>query len=518
MLLLPDFLRDTAQRRSDHVAVCCADRALSFDELERASDSLAAQLQAAGLQRGDRVAILMDNVCELPLAVFGTSKAGGVFVPINPGTKLPKLVHLLRDSGARVLLTQPHLADLVARAAPEAPALQTVLWTAAPAPGAPAGASFAPPGTGAAPRDPGLIDEDLAAIIYTSGSTGAPKGVMLTHRNITNTAWSISTYLQNTPDDIVICVLPLSFDYGLYQVLTGARVGFTVVLERSFAFPYQVLARMAELGVTGLPGVPTVFATLLQMADFTVTRLPALRYVTNTAAALPPAHIRQLQVRFPKARIYSMYGLTECTRVSYLDPTRLADKTDSVGKAMPNCEAYVVDEQGVRTQPGVVGELVIRGANVMRGYWGKPAETDACLRAGQLVGEKVLYTGDLFYTDEEGFLYFVGRHDDVFKCRGEKVSPREVEATLYELDGVAEAAVVGVADAIDGFAVKAFIVPRAGALLGERDIRRHCRARLEPHLVPSHICLCTQLPKTDSGKIRKRDLRELVPPREAAAT
>ncbi|HEX6570284.1 MAG TPA: fatty acid--CoA ligase family protein, partial [Acidimicrobiales bacterium] len=359
---------------------------------------------------------------------------------------------------------------------------------------------------GAAPRDPGLIDADLASIIYTSGSTGRPKGVMLTHRNVVHNAWSISTYLGLVAGDVVACLLPLSFDYGLFQVFMGARVGAAVVLERSFAYPYEVLRRLAAHRVTVLPGVPTVFATILQMSPLDGVDLSSVRLLTNTAAALPPAHIHRLREAFPGARIFSMYGLTECTRVSYLDPDRLADKVTSVGKAMPNTEAYVVDDDGRRVPPGEVGELVVRGASVMRGYWGKPAETAQMLRAGENAGETVLHTGDRFTIDDEGFLYFVGRTDDVFKCKGEKISPKEVEHVLYELDDVAEAAVVGVPDELDGMAVKAVVALRPGSALTAEGVRRHCRARLESYMVPRHVELRDELPKTDSGKIRRAAL------------
>jgi len=201
-----------------------------------------------------------------------------------------------------------------------------------------------------------------------------------------------------------------------------------------------------------------------------------------------------------------MYGLTECTRVCYLDLARLDDKITSVGKAMPNTEAYIVDEQGRRVGPGVVGELVVRGANVMRGYWGKPEETARRLRDGEVPGEKVLYTGDLFRMDEEGFLYFVGRKDDIFKCMGEKISPKEIEHVLYELDTVAEAAVIGIEDPIDGSAIKAFVAPRAGATLTEQEVRQHCRANLENYMVPKFVEICQSLPKTESGKIKKSAL------------
>jgi acyl-CoA synthetase (AMP-forming)/AMP-acid ligase II len=329
---------------------------------------------------------------------------------------------------------------------------------------------------------------------------------MLTHHNVTNTAWAISTYLENTPDDVVICTLPLSFGYGLFQVITGMRVGFTVVLDRSFAYPYRSLQRMAEHGVTGLPGVPTTFATLLPMDAFNHRNIPSLRYLTNAGAAIPPAHLRRLREAFPEARIFSMYGLTECTRVCYLDPARLDDKITSVGKAMPNTEAYIVDEQGRQVGPGVVGELVVRGANVMRGYWGLPDETRRRLRDGEVPGEKALYTGDLFRIDEEGFLYFAGRKDEIFKCKGEKISPREIEDVLHELDAVAEAAVIGVDDPIDGMAVKAFVVPRYGAALTEQQVRQHCRGHLESYMVPKFVEIRSSLPKTDSGKVLKTAL------------
>ncbi len=508
-ILVHDFLRDSADRHPDKTFLICDRQVRSFGQVDHDSDRLACDLQRAGIRRGDRVAVFMENSAELVVSVFGILKAGAVFVIINPTTKAKKLAYILNDCGVKAIVVHPALARVVGSVLWEAPSVSTVIWADQPEEGAPAGRLFAQilgePHAG--PTDPGLIDNDLCTIIYTSGSTGDPKGVMLTHRNMANTAWAISTYLGNVPEDVVICVLPLSFDYGLYQVITGARIGFSVVIEKSFAYPYQILKRMAEQRVTGLPGVPTIFATLLQMAPFEGLDLSSLRYISNTAAAFPPAHIRRLQELFPQATIFSMYGLTECTRVSYLDPARLDDKISSVGKAMPNEEVYVVGEHGERVGPGVIGELVIRGANVMRGYWGKPKETAERLREGDIPGEKVLYSGDLFRMDEEGFLYFVGRKDDVFKCKGEKVSPKEIENVLYEMESVAEAAVLGVEDPIDGTAIKVLVVPRNGTLLTEQHVRQHCRANLENYMVPKFIEIRDVLPKTESGKIKKSTLK-----------
>jgi len=311
-------------------------------------------------------------------------------------------------------------------------------------------------------------------------------------------------------------VLPLSFDYGLYQLLMSVKVGATLVLEKSFAYPFKIIEKIQEERVTGFPGVPTIFAMLLQMRDVEPERFDSVRYVTNTAAALPPAHMVALGNLFKKARIYSMYGLTECKRVSYLPPEDLERRPASVGKGMSNEQVSVVDEDGNRVPPGVVGELVVRGSNVMMGYWDRPEETAMVLRPGRFPWEKVLYTGDLFTMDEDGYLYFVSRKDDIIKSRGEKVSPREVEGIIHELAAVREAVVVGVPDPILGQAVKAFVVLVEGAEITEKEIIFHCAGRLENLMVPSEIEFRDSLPKTASGKIDRKPLQETpdLPPKE----
>jgi acyl-CoA synthetase (AMP-forming)/AMP-acid ligase II len=340
-------------------------------------------------------------------------------------------------------------------------------------------------------------------IVYTSGSTGFPKGVTMTHANVVAAATSITTYLESRAEDVVLSVLPLAFDYGLYQALMCAKAGATLVLEKS-TFPAVLLEKLRSERVTGFPLVPTLAAVLLQMRQLEPGMFPGLRYITNTAAALPRAHIERLRELFPSARLYSMYGLTECKRCTYLPPEELERRPESVGIAIPGTEAYVVDEEGRRVAPGVTGELVIRGAHVMKGYWNDEAATARALRTGPYPWEKVLYTGDLFRTDGEGFLYFVGRKDDIIKTRGEKVSPKEVENVLYELPQVREAAVVGVPDAVLGSAIKAIVAAEPG--LTERDVIRHCAARLEDFMVPTLVEFRPHLPKSENGKIARREL------------
>ena len=360
---------------------------------------------------------------------------------------------------------------------------------------------------GEAPPPRRGLDVDLAALIYTSGSTGDPKGVMLTHRNMLTAAASITSYLRLAEDEVILGILPLAFDYGLYQMLMAFRQGARLVLERSFTYPAQVLGQMATEGVTCFPGVPTIYAILTEMKDLSRFDLSAIRLVTNTAAALPVKHILALGKLFPKARIYSMYGLTECKRCTYLPPEDLARKPESVGIAIPNTELWLVDEQGAKVGPNVVGQLVIRGATVMRGYWEKPAETAKKLKAGPLPGELVLYTGDFCRLDDEGYLYFVGRMDDIIKSRGEKVAPKEVEAALVAIPGVHEAAVIGVPDELLGQAVKAFVVLAPGSALDVKTIQRECQARLVPFMVPRHVEIVAALAKSANGKIDKKGLR-----------
>jgi long-chain acyl-CoA synthetase len=508
MLLVHEMLTQTELRTPEHPVLISGGEVTTFRELTARSTRLAATLQRCGLSRGERVVIVMENSATLVESLFGALMAGGVFVVVNPTTKADKLAYILNDCAASAVIASARLAAPVAAALAESPTVRTTVWVGDVPASLPHGLGYeSVTGSGdARPADPGLIDADLAGIIYTSGSTGRPKGVMLTHRNVCHNAWSISTYLGMTGDDVVACLLPLSFDYGLFQIFMAVRLGCTVLLERSFAYPADVMKRVVEHRVTGFPGVPTIFSTLLGMKSLEGLDLSHVRFITNTAAALPPAHIVRLGTLFPQARIFSMYGLTECTRVSYLDPDRLADKIGSVGKAMPNTEVYLVDADGRRVPPGGAGELVVRGASVMRGYWGNPEVTAQWLRPGEIQGEIVLYTGDQFRTDDEGFLYFVGRSDDIFKCKGEKISPKEIEQVLYELDEIEEAAVVGVEDDIDGMAIKAVVSASGRGQLDERLVRSHCRARLEAYMIPKHIEIRDSLPKTDSGKIRRQSV------------
>ncbi len=522
-MLLHDFFQHSATHSPDHIALVSDGQRHSFGELLQRSRQLAAALQGLGLQRGDRVALFLDNRVEMAVAVWAVLQAGGAFMPINPLTKADKLAYMLNDARARVLITQDNLRGVWHAALAQNTSVD-VAWVCGlqVADGQGDGSSngreralpaFTP---GSAPdraprlTDVGLIDQDLAAIIYTSGSTGDPKGVMLSHLNMVSACTSVSTYLGLRANDTVLCALPLAFDYGLYQLLMCARVGATLVLERSFTFPVKVLEVMVRERVTVFPGVPTMFAMLMNLQTLPSFDLGSLRMITNTAAALSEAHIQRLRALFPQATLFSMYGLTECKRVTYLPPEQLDVRPTSVGRGMPNEEVWLVDEAGQRLPNGSTGELVVRGSNVMLGYWDKPEATAQRLQPGPAIGGQagapVLHTGDLFRTDSEGYLYFVARKDDIIKSRGEKVSPKEVENALYAIEGVFEAAVIGVPDELLGQAVKAFVVCQPGVTLTEREVIRQCLARLESFMAPKHVEFVEALPKTDTGKIKKTGL------------
>jgi len=500
-----EFLRDNARRFGDKVALVAGDARVTYRELDRASDRLAGALAEGGIARGDRLIVFMDNCREAVIAIFAALKAGAVFSPINPSTKAEKLAYVINNCGARALITQGKLCTVAGTALADAPLVALTIVIGGREPSLPGAVSFAAAlAADVAPPANPSIDLDLAMLIYTSGSTGFPKGVMMTHQNVVAAATSITTYLENTPNDVILNVLPISFDYGLYQLLMAVKVGATLVLEQSFAFPQKIFAKMTAERVSALPLVPTMAAIILQMRDLQPNAFPHLRYITNTAAALPPAHIARLQTLFPTARLYSMYGVTECKRCTYLPPDELKRRPGSVGIAIPGTEAYVVDGQGVRVPPGVVGELVIRGAHVMKGYWNDPQATACALRPGPFEWEKVLHTGDLFRADADGFLYFVARKDDIIKTRGEKVSPKEVENALYALPGIREAAVVGVPDPVLGRALKAVVATDPQASLTAQDVIRHCARHLEDFMVPKLIEFRDALPKTESGKISRR--------------
>ena len=499
--LLSDFLLKSSRDYPDKTALYFGDDAYSYSQLHRYSRNLAAFFRKNGIKKGDRVITYLENNPETVISIFGTLLAGGAFAVVNQTIKSNKFLYILKNCSPAFIITDNSKIEMLneLKKQTDLPPILTIDKDA----------QSAIPfheiiEQDSQPPDPRTIDLDLAAIIYTSGSTGDPKGVTLTHRNMVTAARSITQYLENVTSDIVLCVLPLSFDYGLYQVLMSFLFSGTVVLEKKFGYPFKLIKLIQSRRITGLPCVPTMMAIFLQMEGLEKKNLTYVRYISNTGAALPPSFIPRLKKIFPNARVYSMYGLTECKRVAYLPPDLIGKKPDSVGIAMPNTEVYIVDDNGNIRERDAVGELVVRGSNVMRGYWNDPEGTAKVLKPGKYPWETTLYTGDLFRIDKDGFLYFLGRMDDIIKSRGERVSPKEIENVLYQIEDVVDARVTAVPDEILGNAIKAEVVIRNGSEISINDIIHHCRDNLEDLMVPKYIEMVASLPKSESGKILKK--------------
>ena len=508
MLLVHQFLEHSAERTPDKIALVCDGQRLTYAEIDAMANRLAHALRNQGLQRGDRVILYLHNSVELVVGIFAAMKAEGVFVVINSTTKTDKLLYTICNSRAAAIILPAAQVEIASTILDGTDFVKCAVLT-----GEPGRHETSENGSflhfdqiqAIFPKDKPTcrtIDQDLACLIYTSGSTGDPKGVMSGHDNVVFAASSIITYLDNRQDDIVINGLPLSFDYGLYQLLMVFKFGGTLIMERAFNYPAKVLQLIQDEKVTGLPGVPTLFAILIKM-DLTNYDLSNLRYISNTAAALPPSHIQEIRDKFPGVTLVSMYGLTETKRTLYLPPDQLDIRPGSVGIAIPGTEVWIEDELGNQLGPEQIGELVIRGGHVMRGYWENPEATAVRYRPGRTIGERHCYSGDLFRMDDEGYMYFVGRKDDIIKSRGEKVPPKEIESILYAMPDVVEAAVIGVPDPVLGEAIKAFVVLAEGSELKDKDILRHCRGHLEDFMVPQMIEFRDELPKNPSGKIQK---------------
>lgn len=435
----------------------------------------------------------MSNGIPMAANVYAILRAGAAFSPISPEIVPAKLERIVTDVGAVAVVCEAATREKVAAAVPDGTIV--VAGDVDVAPGAGGEGGFAP-----------MVAPDLAAVIYTSGSTGEPKGVTLTHGNMSFVADSIIESIDMEPSDRILCVLPLYFGYGLYQMLTCVRLGATLVLESGFGAGGRIVQLLEEQEITGFAAVPTIYQLLLSLPGIGEHELPHLRCLTNAGAGLPTPVVRAVREAFPRARLYLMYGQTECQRVCRLDPAEVDEHPDSVGTAIPGTEAWVEDEDGEVAAPGVVGELMVRGPHVMQGYWGNEAATDRRLRPGRWPWERVLATGDLFRADERGYLYFVGRRDDIIKSRGQKVAPREVEDVLHAFPGVRDVAVVGVPDDLLGEAVHAHVSAEPGVELEAKALRRHCAQSLESHMVPKRIVVHAELPRIGSGKIDRRKL------------
>jgi acyl-CoA ligase (AMP-forming) (exosortase A-associated) len=506
------LLLRSAQRTPGAEALVYGQRRLNYADLAGLVRGTAAGLLACGLERGERVAVYLEKNIENVAAMFGAAAAGGAFVPVNPLLKPEQVAYILADCNVRVLVTSTDRLRLLQEALPHCRDLRLVVATGSGALPALHGVEMLGWDDFQARADQGLrphraIDTDMAAILYTSGSTGKPKGVVLSHRNMVAGAVSVSSYLENTPADRLLAVLPLSFDYGLSQLTTAFRVGATAVLINHL-LPRDVLQAVVAEKITGLAAVPPLW---LQLAPLPWPEDCTLRYLTNSGGAMQRPTLDALRRALPKAQPFLMYGLTEAFRSTFLAPEELERRPDSMGKAIPNAEVMVLRPDGTECAPGEPGELVHRGALVSLGYWNDPAKTAerfkpiGALHYGLPIPELAVWSGDTVRKDEEGFLYFISRNDEMIKTSGYRVSPTEVEEVVYAREQVAEAAAIGVKHPALGQAIVVIALPREGVPLSASDLLAACKPHLPAYMLPQKVVIAeAALPRNPNGKIDRK--------------
>jgi acyl-CoA ligase (AMP-forming) (exosortase A-associated) len=512
---LHSLLRESAEQRPDAPALSYRGATTSYAGLWSETRAVAGGLRRLGLARGERCAVFLEKRNETVTTIFGTSAAAGVFVPVNPVLKAPQVAHILNDCDVRVLVTSRERLALLREDLKSCRSLEHVVlvgspteetlddvevhsWTDLVGAGSDGGS------------DDDVIDVDMAAILYTSGSTGKPKGVVLSHRNLVVGAESVSTYLGNGPEDVILSALPLSFDAGLSQLTTGFAVGAHVVLL-NYLLPGDVPKLCAKYGVTGLTCVPPLWLQIADL-DWPAEARATLRYFANTGGKMPRATLQKLRDLFPEAAPFLMYGLTESFRSTYLDPGEVDERPESIGKAIPNAEVLVVRPDGTPCEPGEEGELVHRGALVALGYWGDPERTAERFRplpretADWRLPERCVWSGDRVVTDAEGFLYFVGRQDDMIKTSGYRVSPTEIEEVAYDTGLVRDAVAMGVPDPRLGQRV-VLLVTAAAEGLEPAALLETMRRQLPLFMVPETIEVRDDLPRSPNGKFDRNLLR-----------
>jgi len=502
---LDELLDAAVGEHGDRTALIDGELQLTYAELAARAAALAAALVEAGVAKGDRVGIYLDKNWQSVVAMLGVSRAGAAFVNINAALKAAQVGYIANDCDIRVLIAgSEKLASLPADAVP------TTFHVGTRPTDSPDWRNFddvvATHG-GDGPRR--LIETDLATILYTSGSTGMPKGVAFSQRNLVVGAEIVSSYLENTPDDRILSVLPFSFDYGLNQLTTAIRVGATLVLQRS-QLPGDLLRSLRRFEITGVAGVPPVWSLLLRNEkSLEEAPLTSLRYITNSGGRIPQANLDRLRRLLPGTKIFLMYGLTEAFRSTFLPPDEIDRGSECIGKPIPNTEILVIKD-GRAAEPGEVGELVHRGPTVALGYWGNPAETERRYRPNPLAPpelldvERVVYSGDLVRRDEEGFLYFVGRNDAMIKSGGFRISPEEVENLLIASGLVQEACAFGAPDPdeVVGEVVIATVSLRAEVSADDVGrVREYLVANAPTYMVPREIVVVDELPKGATGKI-----------------
>lgn len=504
----------SAKRHTSSTALIYKDQQISFESLDIRVSEMADCLTMLNLQRHDRVAVFLPKIPETIITLFATSRADGAFVPVNSVLKAPQVEHILNDCDVKILVTSSDRLKALAASLDNCPALKQIILVdkLAKTELTSIRTDLLSTLIEKTVKNSELtsvchkVDNDIAAILYTSGSTGKPKGVVLSHRNLIVGAQSVAEYLENDADDVLLALLPLSFDYGLSQITTSLLTGATCVLMDYF-LAGDVVKTIEKHQVTGLAAVPPLWQQLMKV-KWPDTATNQLRYFTNSGGAMPGVTLNQLRSTFKQAKPYLMYGLTEAFRSTYLPPDLVDERIGSMGKAIPNAEIIVVREDGSECAPDEPGELVHRGPHVSLGYWNDAVKTAERFKpvpsplAGLVIQEMAVWSGDTVKRDKDGYLYFVGRKDEMIKTSGYRVSPMEVEEACYQAtEEIDEAIVTSVNDAELGQAVVLYLVIKEQVETSEKDILAKCKKSLPNFMHPKYVEFRKALSRNPNGKV-----------------
>jgi amino acid adenylation domain-containing protein len=504
---IPRYLAATAERLPDKIAIVACQRSITFAELYREALASAECLRSLGVGRGDRVGICMEKTVDQALAILGVLFANAVFVPILPRLKAPNIQHIISNSGMTAMVTDAERLHEVSEFASLTRLITGHGEISTDWPNLPYLRRFVQ-----AENFFSSIGNDNAAIIYSSGSTGRPKGILIAHRNLAEGAEIIAEYLGTQEDDRIGCALSFNFDYGLNQLWQTIRFGCTIHLH-DLALPNDLFSMMSTQRITALPVMPVIITKMFDRRLKVSTQgfdFSSLRYVCSTGGRLSADMIADLKGAFPTARIFSMFGLTEAFRSTFLAPDKLDTHPTSVGKAIPDCEVMVLDENGQECPPNVVGELVHRGATVTKGYWNDALSTAKTFRPHpRYPGETLVYSGDRAYRDEEGLIYFVARGDDMIKTKGFRVSPTEVETEVVRHPEVVDAVAFGVLNIAVGEDIVCAYTTISGEPVPEATFKQYLKSALPNHMVPSTLIHFDSFPITgNAGKLDRKSIRE----------
>ncbi|WP_395375201.1 class I adenylate-forming enzyme family protein [Marinicella sp. W31] len=506
-------IRNSRQIAGNKTALIFEKQNYSYEKLDSMISNTSRLMYSDGFGKTDRVVICCGNRVETVVSFWAVAELGGCISVISDEQSPELMKYILNDCDAKVLVIRGDLLEQLSQHKLEETQLNKIIVTETsaddrlPSLGTIELVRFEELATAEMPEF-NVISEDIAALIYTSGSTGQPKGVTLSHANMMCALDSLNTYLGNREEDVFLNVLPLSFDYGLYQMIMCYSKGATLVLEKNLIWPLQLLKAIQEYQVTVLPGVPAVFDLIEKFGKLSKFNLDSVRYVSNTGAALMGRHFEIIQKHFKNAAVFSMYGLTECKRCTYLPPEFIDTKRASVGVAIPNTEISVINETGGICEPHEIGQLVVRGGTVMQGYWNKPEKTAEKIGPHPIHGGRCLFTGDYGYLDEDGFFYFKGRIDEVVKIRGMKVLPLEIEAYLIQHESIGEAAIIAIEHGDRDPEIVAFV--ETSDAMAELEVQRFCKKQLKAYQIPERIYFLKKMPRNTNGKIDKPELRLLL--------